>query len=241
MFSFQLSGAFKVRLKVVLLEPEYEENIGLIARAMKNFGFSRLLLVNPKADWKSGVARSRAMHASDLLEKAKVFNSLEKALAEADFSAATTAVRTRPDKMSRNALAPKELAARFSGTGSTLALVFGRESTGLKNSEIKKCDFVVSIPSSEKYRTLNVSHSCAVLFHELYSARCSAEIDTANAKEKAALLDSFEKMADAGGNVRNRAAVLGSFRALVSRAPITKKEASAVTGVFAGAAQKIKK
>ncbi len=229
-----------MRLTVILLEPEYDENMGLVARAMKNFGFSRLVLVKPKTSPESGKAKSRAMHAVELLQNAKTLGSLEEALALVDFSAATTAVSTRGEKMSRNALTPEELAERFAGTSAELGVVFGRESTGLSNEEISQCDFVVSIPSSHAYKTLNVSHAAAIILARLFSARSSVRIKTASAAEKNSLVSSFERMLDASEKIRNRRAVLGSFRALLARAPLTKKEASALTGVFAETAQKIK-
>ncbi len=241
MFAFHGFKGFFVKLMVVLLEPEYEENIGLIARAMKNFGVSKLVLVNPKADFKSPKAKSRAMHATELLSNAVIVNSLREAISKADFSAATTAVCTANNKMFRNALTPKELVENFASTNAVLALVFGRESTGLRNSEIKECDFVVTIPSSKKYKTLNVSHAVAVLLWEFFSHYSKPKIKIADKETKQALLCAFEKMVGSSSKIRNRAAVLDAFNVLLSRAPITKKEASAITGVFAETVKKIKK
>ena len=178
-----------MQVKVVLVEPEYEENIGLIARAMKNFGCSELLLVNPKIDYCSGLAKSRAMHAQEILKNAKKFNSLAEALKQTDYSVATSAKITCEKKISRTAINVKELAKNFSNKKAALAIVFGREGTGLTNKELTECDFLVKIPSSHKYKTLNVSHSVAVILYEFFTCKEKGKI-------KADMLESYKKRCD---------------------------------------------
>ncbi|MEM4663039.1 MAG: RNA methyltransferase [Candidatus Diapherotrites archaeon] len=224
-----------MQLKVILVEPEYSENIGYIARAMKNFGFKDLLLVNPKANINSPGAISRAMHALDVLKASKICNSLEEALQDADYSAATTAISCKDKKIERNAITPKTLAERFSISDKRLAVVFGRESRGLTNEEISKCDFVVNIPSSPEYRALTISHAAAIIFYEFFIAKrkkTNKTFETADANTKNTLIKIFERLSLNLSRVRNKEVTVKSFKHLISRAPITRREANAIIAVL---------
>lgn len=229
-----------MRVIVVLVEPEYGENIGLIARAMKNFAIKDLWLVNPKASPDEAGAISRAMHASDVLKNARVFSSLEEALRLVDFSAATTAISCRDKRIERNAITPKMLAEHFNKTKATLAIVFGRESRGLTNEEISMCDFVVNIPSSNEYRTLNVSHAAAVIFYELFASRQAHRFESASSETKSVLLGLFKELAEGLDEVRNKDATVASFKHLLARAPVTKREANAIIAVLSALRKRIK-
>jgi len=230
-----------MQLIVVLVECEYDENLGLIARTMKNFGFNELRLVNPKADKESPKAKSRAMHSMEILKKARVFNSLERALQDADYSVATTAVSSKRPGQARKALTPKGLAEKFSSTTSKLALVFGRESNGLTNKEIKKCDFVASIPASKEHSVLNISHACAIFFYELHSERKKKLFPAATRTTKKVALKKFSELATANPKVRDKKKVTNCFKRVISRAPATEKELTAITAVLSESLTKIKK
>ena len=230
-----------MRAIVVLVECEYEENLGLIARAMKNFGLGQLLLVRPKADRDSGRAESRAMHAKEILRSAAIHPSLKSALRSADFSAATTSVSSERAGKGRKAITPKALAERFKGSSARLALVFGRESSGLTNKELEECDFVVSIPAHGDYPALNVSHAAAVLFYELSGNGKKQLFKTAGKPTKNAVIRKFSQLAAANQRIRDRKTVTESFRRIVSRAPATEKELRAITGVISESLKKIKK
>jgi len=229
-----------MRAIVVLVEPEYEENIGLIARVIKNFGFSDLWLVKPKADFRSERAISRAMHARDLLESAKLFSSLENALANVDFSAATTAIASKDKKIIRNAITPKQLAENFKGTKAKLGIVFGRESSGLTNKEAELCDFIVNIPSSRNYRTLNVSHAVAIILYELFVCTQRSRLIVADSNTKHIMIKLFAELANKLTVIRNKRATIASFRHLVSRAPVTKREANAIIAVLSELSKRLK-
>lgn len=221
-----------MRAIVVLVEPEYEENIGLIARVTKNFGFKDLWLVNPKANFLGPKAISRAMHARAILEKAKQFSSLNSVLEKVDFAAATTAIASKDKKIIRNAITPRKLAENFKGTNAKLAIVFGREASGLTNEEIRACDFVVNIPTDPKYKTLNVSHAAAIVLYELYVCSKKHSIDVADSKTKRTMIKLFTKIVRSMPAIRNKTAVISSFKHLIARSPITKREANAVLAVL---------
>lgn len=150
---------------VVLIEPEEAGNIGAVARVMKNFGVSELVIVNPKVVVDLPEVRSRAKHAQDVLKSVKVvkvWNDLD-----FDYLVATTAKLGTDFNLLRSPLSPKQLSS-FGKENCKIGLVFGREGDGLTNEEIMKCDFTVTIPSSKIYPTLNLSHAVAVVLYELF-------------------------------------------------------------------------
>ncbi|MEM0360521.1 MAG: RNA methyltransferase [Candidatus Diapherotrites archaeon] len=226
---------------VVLVGCEYEENLGLVARAMKNFGLKKLVLVSPKADKESEKALSRAMHAREILKRAKIFESLEKALALADVSVATTSKTSKSPGCKRKAVSPEFLAEKYSGTKAKIALVFGRESIGLSNSEIEKCDFVVSIPASKKNPVLNVSHAAAIVFYELFRKKPKKLFYVAGRRTRIATISVFSELAESTGKIRDLKAVVNSFKHVVSRSPATEKELRAIIAVLSESLKKIKK
>jgi len=223
----------KMKAKIILVEPEYPENIGLISRAAKNFGLEEILIVKPKTGFHNAKARSRAMHAADLLEKAKVFPSLEKAVEEVDYAIATTAKLRSRKKIFRTAVTPKKLAEKFSKSNATIGIVFGREGTGLTNEEIKQCDFVVSIPTSRAYRTLNVSHSAAIILCELFASQKKVEFKSCKQETKKLLEKKLDKILAEAKTIENKNSVRTAFRALLGRALLTEKEALAIIALFA--------
>lgn len=225
-----------MRLRVVLVRTEYGGNIGYAARAMRNFGFSDLALVEPKADHKSGLAKSRAMRGRGLLERAKVMGTLSEALDGADFSAATTCRATGGEKLTRTAIPLHEFAKNHAKTGSKVAVVFGPERNGLTNSEIALCDFVVEIPASREYPTLSLGHAVAVVLYEVCQAsvpgRAGRKFQVLSGREKEQVIKKFNDLIHAGSKIRDKAGVLAAFRALLSRSPATGKEGRAMMGVF---------
>ena len=155
-------------ISVVLVEPCSPGNIGAVARSMKNFGVKDLYLVNPKCDHLDREALWRAKHAKDILKRSKVLKKFSD-LGKFSTLVATTAALGTASNVARIPLSPEELGEKYfelNRAGS--AVVFGRDGTGLTNREIMKCDFVVTIPSSPRYRALNLSHAAAVILYELF-------------------------------------------------------------------------
>lgn len=149
-------------LSVALVEPQYPVNVGHVARLVKNFGVRRLYLVNPKADM--SVAMVYAAHASDVLENAKLvtFSRLRR---ENQLLVATTAIKAvKGSNVVRRIVRPERVGELVGATG-TAALVFGRDTTGLTNEEIGRCDVTTVINTGTRYRTLNVGHAVAIMLY----------------------------------------------------------------------------
>ena len=154
---------------VVLVEPRHPGNIGATARAMKTMGLSRLRLVAP-AQFPDAEASARASGATDILAGAEVFSDLEEALADTDWVAGTTA-RTR--EISIPVRSPDQAARELveqAGAGHLGALVFGRESHGLRNDELDRCNRLVHIPTAPDYSSLNLAQAVQILVYELHRA-----------------------------------------------------------------------
>ncbi|MEB3817102.1 MAG: rRNA methyltransferase [Desulfurococcales archaeon] len=154
-----------MKLRLVLVEVEGAVNLGFIARLVENFDVDEFYLVNPKASLDE--ARRYAARASHRLENAVITGSLRNALEGATLRACTSAHYSRGRDMLRVAMSPWEFAKRAVGE-ELVALVMGRESTGLRRDELSECDVLVTIPASEKYRALNLSNATAILLYEIY-------------------------------------------------------------------------
>lgn len=149
----------------ILIEPREPGNIGASARAIKNMGFRNLELVNP-ADYQSDEARWFARNSQEVLENAKVYATFDEAVAEKGLVVGTT----RRKGKSRGFIVPvRECAPKIAGFAAEnkVAVVFGREDTGLVNEEIKKCGYVVNVPTREEQPSLNLGQAVLLVAHEL--------------------------------------------------------------------------
>ena len=156
---------------VVLVHTSHSGNIGAVARAMKNMGFASLKLVGPK-EFPSDAAKARAAGACDVLDSASVFGSLGEAVADCHYVVGASArVRSFPWPV----MNPRETAkqsirliseSRGEELQSKVALVFGRESSGLTNDELQQCNAHVHIPANPDYSSLNLAMAVQVLTYE---------------------------------------------------------------------------
>jgi len=153
---------------VVLVEPQLGENIGSVARAMANFGLSRLRLVKPAQGWPNPKANMMAAGADRVLDAATVHDSLEDAIADCAFVAAATA---RAHYQVKQVMAPIEAAAamapRVAG-GETVAIVFGRERNGLENHEVGLADVIVTLPVNPAFASLNLAQAVVIVAYEWF-------------------------------------------------------------------------
>jgi TrmH family RNA methyltransferase len=170
-------------IRIVLVEPKVPGNVGAAARAMKNMGLCSLVLVHP---WFHGHPQARYMaHSSeDVLERAEVFETLSEAVADSVLVVGTTRRRraSTPFTNPRKA-APIILESSVSGH---VSLLFGREDRGLLNDEMRRCQLLVSIPSSRAQPSLNLAQAVMVMAYELFTAEypgVSSPLDLASAEE----------------------------------------------------------
>ena len=147
----------------MLVEPQLGENIGAAARAMANFGLSRLRLVKPVQGWPNERARVMASGADRVLDGAALYDSLADAIADCSFVLATTA---RAHDQAKPVIgadgAAAEMAPRVAA-GETVALVFGRERNGLENHEVALADRIVTLPVNPAFASLNLAQAVAIV------------------------------------------------------------------------------
>lgn len=221
-------------ISVVLIEPETSGNIGAVARVMKNFDFTNLVLINPKCNHLDGEAIQRSKHAAEILEKATIgdFSHLD----SYDYLIATTSKLGTDYNIPRSPLSPEQLAEKIKDKDTNIALVFGREGNGLYNEEIQKCDFTVSIPSSKEYPALNLSHSVGIMLYELHKALKMETITDhfiiASKKEKVQILkllnQVLEKIEFSTEEKQETQKIV--WKRIFGKAMLTKREAFAVMG-----------
>ena len=155
---------------VVLVGPKFSGNIGAVARAMMNFDFDKLYLVNPCT--LDDICYARAMHAGEILDNAEIFSTFEDAVRNMDYLVATSSIQYVKDKKHlRNPVFLKDFSEKIYEVDGNVGLVFGREDYGLFNEEIAACDIMLRIPTSESYLSLNLSHAVSLVLYMLYSKR----------------------------------------------------------------------
>jgi TrmH family RNA methyltransferase len=226
---------------VVLVEPKHQCNVGFVARAMKNFSITRLYF-SGRDFVPNEKAFECAAHAEDVLESSQHLETTR--ISEAfDIIVGSTAKPHRKESSPRIAISPKELGQRLSEIEGKVAILLGREDSGLSNEELDQCDMVVSIPASSEYATLNLSHAAAILFYEITNTVASVpQIRQASGREKEALLKRLDVLLDSIGypnykkNVSERI-----FRKVIGRAGISEREAHTLAGVFKEADDEIKR
>lgn len=173
-----------MKLRIVLVEPHESGNIGAAARAMKNFGFSDLVIAGRRRDRTDPYSEWWASGAHDIVENARHVETMQEAVADCHMTVATTAARTREIYEELTPAAVAETAAAMLGEDHTLAIVFGREEFGLRQSEIALCQRTASIPTSPTFPTMNLAQSVAIFCYEmakdLRPARGTSDLATAH-------------------------------------------------------------
>jgi TrmH family RNA methyltransferase len=155
-----------VAIRVVLVGIEGAVNLGVIARTCVNFNVEELYLVKPVASIEE--AMHYAAHGRDLLSSSIIVESLDEAIRGVDVSVATSAKGYSEGDVLRQAISIGEFVEEIVPKAGKIALVFGRESTGLTREELAKLDFLVSIPANPEYPVLNVSQAVAIFLWEIW-------------------------------------------------------------------------
>lgn len=194
------------------METSHPGNIGAAARAIKTMGFGRLVLVNPRS-YPSDEATTRAAGAADVLESAEVVSSLDAAIAGCHLVVGTS-VRDR--SVAWPTQTPREMVSHAmnfveESTDNQLAIVFGRERTGLENSELDKTQIQVRIPANPEYGSLNVASAVQILAYEL-NAQITEAIANSEANTGSENSHQMDAAAVSGKDKRQRFASADELR-----------------------------
>ncbi len=248
-----------MEIRTILVEPKNEENIGAVARVLKNFGCSALYLVNPADIGEKAV--SVASHAYDVLRTSEIVGSIEEAIENSVIVAGTTSRHgiSVNKHLRMPFFSPQQLKEKVKrigadeGKSKVVSILFGREDTGLRNEELKHCDIVVCIPTSPEYPVMNLSHAVAVVLYELSGVDGGMEsgstpgargmrLRLARVEDKERLFVHLETFFDEiGYKDHKREKTLLMLRRILGRAELTEREVQTLRGILRKAEWKIGK
>ena len=226
-------------IRVVLVETSHPGNIGAVARAMKNMGLEKLVLVRPK-EFPHSEASARASGATDVLEKAVIVDRLEDGIADCGFIAATTA-RDRDQNIRVLDVREGEQRIVTESLRGPVALLFGNERTGLTNEELSLAHLLLRIPANPEYSSLNLAMAVQLVTYEIYRARGAQHVSApgpiplATGEEMERLYAHFEEVLEEVG-FRDRTTsgtrLMERIRRFINRAELDQNEANILRGIF---------
>ncbi|XOK10315.1 RNA methyltransferase [Agrobacterium tumefaciens] len=229
---------------IILVEPQLGENIGMVARAMANFGLAELRLVNPRDGWPSEKARAAASKADHVIDGTKVFETLEEAIRDLNFVYATTARERYGFKPVRAPVTAAEtLRAKFK-TGDRTGILFGRERWGLTNEEVALADEIVTFPVNPAFASLNIAQAVLLMSYEWMKSGMddlgetlfqSVEQRPSTKEQVFGLFEHIEEALDSRGYFHppeKKPKMVDNLRAVLSRRGFSEQEISVFRGVL---------
>jgi len=152
----------------ILVNPQLGENIGACARAIKNFGFSNLSIVEPRDAWPNTKARMTSVGAYNIIQKAKIYKNVSDAVKNFDLVFASTARKRDINKKHISIINFVKLISKYKK--SNIGIMFGPEASGLSNHDLSLSNFIIQIPTSKKLTSLNLSHAVIIICYEIYKS-----------------------------------------------------------------------
>jgi tRNA/rRNA methyltransferase len=222
-------------ISIILVRPKFHENVGSVARAMKNMGFHRLMIVQGCSPLHMNAYRL-ASGAEEILERAEEFFSLREAIAQMGCVVGAT---SRNRKERSPLLAPKVLAGKLVSISgkNPVGLVFGPEREGLTNEELSLCHLRVTIPSSESFPSLNLAQAVMVLCYELFQAQRGTEADSlpvAPVEQLERMFDQMEEtLLDIGFlDPHDPKRIMRAIRKIFGRSQLDEREVRILHGIW---------
>jgi len=231
-------------ISFILHKPQLSENIGGCARAMKNFNFSKLIVINPKPIFPNDKIIATSAGSQEIIKKSKVYESLEPAIKNIDFLISTTA-RFRNKNIKHIKLSELNK-IDFS---KKVAFLFGPEASGLSNNEISFSNYVLQIPSNIKFKSLNLSHSLIIVAQAVFQLlnvkkskySKSKKIKPASKKEIQAMTNLCIKHLEKINFFKpqeKKPKMLENLRSIFNKMDLSEKETRILSSVFASLAKK---
>ena len=233
---------------VVLVEPQLGENIGMAARAMGNFGLTRLRIVNPRDGWPNVHARRAASGADHILDQVELFDTVEQAVADCTLLFATTA---RAHDQAKPVVAPEAAAGEMTvaiAGGATVGILFGRERYGLQNEEVALADRIVTFPVNPGFASLNLAQAVLLVGYEWFKLATSGALpfamtersERASQHQMQAFFDNLVRELDKVEFLRpaeKRETMLVNLRNIFTRMEPTKQDMHTLHGVVMAIAE----
>ena len=150
----------------ILVKPQLGENIGACARSMKNFGFNKLHIVEPKINFPNNKAKVTSVGAYDIIDKARVFNKIEDVINSFNIIVSLSARRRDINKKHISLKDFQKIISKKKNLN--IGLMFGPEASGLSNKDLSFSNYILQIPTSPKFKSLNLSHSLTIICYEIF-------------------------------------------------------------------------
>ena len=227
----------------ILVRPQLGENIGAAARSLKNFNFENLRLVSPRDSWPNKSATYTAVEAKDVVHKAKVFPNIDRAVADLDYVFATTSRSRSVNKKIIDLSKAIKIIKKQSIHNKKTGIFFGPEASGLSNDDLINANYLVNIPTSNKFKSLNLSHAVTIFAFELFTASIKFEpivknlyrSDDAKKKEVNAFLNFLISHLDKVGFLKpaeKKQQMIRSVKNIFHRSSLSTQEIRTLSGVI---------
>lgn len=233
---------FLNRTTFVLVRPQLPENIGMVARAMDNFGFNKLSIVSPREKWPNKKAIDASKNAKKIIENTKVFSDINEALNKFNLVIATTNRKRFLEKKTCNNFVQLKKSLNIQKNS---AIIFGPENSGLSNTEIRLADYIFTIPTVNFNKSLNLSHAVSIIAykiheHQLISKKNQMTIDNAFAeraskKDLSKFMEHLIKILDKANFFKpseKRESMINNIFSLYLKANLSKKEIQMLWGML---------
>ena len=228
----------------ILHKPQLSENIGACARAIKNFNFKKLVLINPKPIFPNDKILATSVGAKDIINQSKKYDNLEKALGKIDILIATSARFRNKNIKHINLEDLKKINFKR-----RVGFLFGSEASGLSNDEVSYANYTLQIPTNPNFKSLNLSHSLIIIAQYVASLiklkdipfKKSKKVKSASKKEIQSMLSLCVKNLDEINFFRpkeKRPKMLENLRNIFYKMDLSDKETRILSGVFASLGKK---
>ena len=234
----------KNNISFILHKPQLSENIGACARAIKNFNFNKLVVINPKPIFPNDKILATSVGAKDIIKQSKKYDNLEKALSKTDIVIATSARFRNKNIKHINLDDLKKINFK-----KNIGFLFGSEASGLSNDEISYANYTLQIPTNPNFKSLNLSHSLIIIAQYVASIiklksipfKKSKKVKSASKKELQSMLSLCIKNLDKINFFRpkeKRPKMLENLRNIFYKMDLSDKETRILSGVFASLSKK---
>ena len=231
-------------ISFILHKPQLSENIGACARAIKNFNFKKMVLINPKPIFPNDKILATSVGAKDIIKQSKNYDNLEKAISKTDIVIATSARFRNKNVKHINLNDLKKIDFK-----KKIGFLFGSEASGLSNDEISYANYTLQIPTNPNFKSLNLSHSMIIIAQYVSSLmkiknvqfKKSKKIKFASKKEIQSMLNLCIKNLDEINFFRpkeKRPKMLENLRNIFYKMDLSDKETRILSGVFANLGKK---
>ncbi|WP_336276817.1 RNA methyltransferase [Bartonella sp. CB178] len=229
---------------IILVEPQLPENIGMVARAMANFGLSQLRLVKPREAFPNEKAKATASRADHVINNAVIFDTLRDSIRDLHYVFATTARERCGFKTVKSAVEAASVLRQRENIGHNTGILFGRERWGLENDEISLADEIVTFPVNPAFASLNIAQAVLLMSYEWMKSGLNDVSDTAFRAEKTqpankemfhGFLSQLEDALDIRGYFRpqeRKEIMVANVRSVFTRANFSESEVCLLRGII---------